>query len=639
MNTKLKQFLLYSFTIALVALASCEQESEPYNAYSSSEDSLFVVENYSKQEVYIAMRDGTRLFTAIYTPNDATEEYPIILLRTPYSARPYGTEKSQYKLDLGPNMKFARDKYIFVYQDVRGKYMSEGRFENMTPHHTKNEKGQTINESTDTFDTIDWLIANTKNNGKVGQWGISYPGFYTAAGMIDSHPALVAASPQAPIADWFFDDFHHHGAFFLPHSFNFFASFGLPQPAPTKTRNPRFDHGTKDGMAFFKEMTPLKKANEMYLDGQVAFWNDLVAHPNYDEFWQNRNLLPHLRNIKCAVLTIGGWYDAEDLYGPLKIYEAIEANNPQISNTLVMGPWSHGDWRRTDGDFLGDIHFGEKTSDFYNNEVIYPFFTFHLKGKIDHDLPEALMFETGTNRWRKFDEWPPQNLVKRNLFFKQKHELSYIPPRENEYGADIFVSDPENPVPFYEAETIGMPKPYMTADQTFVMKRKDIVYYLTEPMEENFTLAGPIEVVLQVATDQGGADWIVKLIDVYPADHPPFPHQLNKDMVGYHQMVRSEVLRGRFRNSYENPVPFIANETTTVKVPLLDVLHTFKKGHRMMIQIQSTWFPLVDLNPQKYVENIFEAEEEDFVKAKHKINRSGKNPSFIRVGILNQEVM
>jgi len=630
----------YLQTVLVVSLGlffSCEFEKEQYVPFTAEGDARFIVENYTKSEVYIPMRDGTKLFTSIYVPKKANEQYPILLNRTPYGVKPYGTEPADYKKDLGPNMRLTRDLYIYVYQDVRGKYMSEGEFINMTPHNHVNADGETINESTDTFDTIDWLLENIKNNnGKVGQWGISYPGFYTAAGMIDSHPALVAASPQAPIADWFFDDFHHHGAFFLPHTFNFFSTFGQPKHGPTKESVPKFIHGTNDGYEFFKNITPLRKANEMYFGDSIKFWNEILEHPNYDQFWQDQNILPHLKNINCAVLTIGGWFDAEDLYGPLSTYQAVEENNPKIFNALVMGPWGHGGWKRTTGESMGDVYFGDKTSNYYANEIIYPFFTYHLKGEGKADLAEATVFETGTNRWKKFDTWPPENVKFKNLYFHKKQALSYTPPKSNEHGMEIFMSDPENPVPFTENKDIGMPKRYMTDDQRFLQKRKDVVYYQTEPLEADLTLAGPVSANLMVTTDQGDADWVVKLIDVYPEDHPSYPHQPEKDMGGYQQMVRSEVLRGRFRNSYENPEPFVPNELTKVEVPLQDVLHTFKKGHRLMIQIHSTWFPLVDINPQKYVDNIYKAESSDFVKAKHKISRSGSDPSFLRIGVLEQ---
>lgn len=630
MMTTINKYLAVSFAFLLL-ITSCSSEREPYIPFTPAEDSAFVYKNYTKKEVYVPMRDGTKLFTAIYTPKDSSEQYPIIMYRTPYAIQPYG--ENNYKIDLGPNMRMTRDKYIFVYQDVRGKHMSEGQFVDMTPHKRR------TNESLDTFDTIEWLLANVDNhNGKVGQWGISYPGFYTAAGMINSHPALVAVSPQAPIADWFFDDFHHHGAFFYPHAFNFFSSFGRPRSGPTMVKNPKFKHGTNDGYAFFKAITPISLAKENYLGDSISFWNDLVAHPNYDDFWQDRNILPHLKNVNCAVLTVGGWFDAEDLYGPLKIYETVEKNNPGINNTLVMGPWGHGGWRRTDGDILGNVHFGSKTSNFYNDNIIEPFFAYHLKGRGENKIPEAYMFQTGTNEWKTFDTWPPKDLKKVKFYFKEKKRLSQTPPGDNQFGVDIFESDPSNPVPFIADDHIGMPKSYMTDDQSFVNNRPDVLYYLSSPLEEDLTIAGSVLANLVVKTDQTAADWVVKLIDVYPSSHAPFPHQPDVSMKRYHQMVRSEVIRGRFRNSYERPEAFVPKKEEVIKLPLQDVLHTFKKGHQIMVQVQSSWFPMVDINPQTYVANIFEAKPEDFVKAKHFVGRSGVKPSYIEVGVLeNQE--
>ncbi len=618
--------------IVTIIWTSCEQGSE-FAQYAPSQDSLYIIENYDKSEVYITMRDGARLFTAIYTPKDRSEEYPIILYRTPYSVRPYGTSANEYRTSLGPSSQFVRDGYIFVYQDVRGTYMSEGEFVNMTPHLPTKQGPADTDESTDTYDTIDWLIENLEgNNGKVGQWGISYPGFYTAAGMIDTHPALVAASPQAPIADWWYDDFHHHGAFFLNHAFGFFANFGRPRPEPTQKRGPRFDYNDNNAFDFFRDLGPLSNVKSKYFGDSITFWNELATHPNYDEFWKKRNILPHLQNIKCAVLTVGGWYDAEDLYGPLAVYQSIERNNPSIYNGLVMGPWSHGAWARTDGSSLGNVHFGSNTSHFYNENIIYPFFRHYLKDDIELELPEAYIFETGTNQWRTFDSWPPKQLIYRNLFLHKGKYLAFQSPRESEFGMDEFISDPFDPVPYTEDEVIRMTKEYMTDDQSFVNERKDILYYVTDPLEDDITIAGPIEANLVVATSQTAADFVVKLIDVYPESHPPFPHQPDQNMGNYHQMVRSEVLRGRFRENKTAPIPFIPNNQEEVRIPLQDVLHTFKRGHKIMVQIQSTWFPLVDINPQTYVDNIFEADSSHFVQARHRVFRSGVQPSYISFG-------
>ncbi len=597
----------------------------------------FIEENYGKQEQLIPMRDGMRLFTSIYTPKDQSQKRPFMFNRTPYSVAPYG--KEQFKTPLGPSGQFAREKFIFVYQDVRGCWRSEGEFVNMRPQLTGKPGKKQIDESTDTYDTIAWLLKNIPNhNGKVGMWGISYPGFYTAAGLVNAHPALVAASPQAPIADWFWDDFFHHGAFFLPHAFNFFSNFGHPRPQPTTEARPRFEHGTPDGYDFFlNKIGPLKNADAKYFKGDVAFWNEMAAHPNYDAFWQARSLPPHLKNIKPAVMTVGGWFDAEDLYGPLKIYRAIEESSPGASNVLVMGPWQHGGWARTDGSSLGNVFFGNSPapSDFCQAFIEFPFFNYHLKGQGAADLPEAYMFETGTNTWRKFDKWPPRNLEPQRLYFNTNGALTFTPPMSSVEAFDEFLSDPENPVPFTEATAIGMTVEYMTDDQRFAARRPDVIEYQTEPLAQDLTLAGSMMAHLKVSVTGTDADWVVKLIDVYPDHHPEFPHNPgNVKMGGYQQMVRSEVLRGRFRNSYEKPEPFTPNQITDVHLTLLDVLHTFKRGHRVMVQVQSTWFPLVDRNPQKYVDNIFQAEASDFLKAAHRIYASPEQSSYVQVNVL-----
>jgi hypothetical protein len=514
--------------------------------------------------------------------------------------------------------------------------MSEGVFLNMTPHIEGKTGPQDVDESTDTWDTVEWLVEHLPhNNGRVGMWGISYPGFYAAAGMIDTHPALKAVSPQAPIADWFFDDFHHHGAFFLPHAFNFFASFGIPRDGPTTERSERFDHGTPDGYQFFLDLGPLSNANTQYLEGKIPFWNEIVAHPNYDEFWQARNLLPHLKNIQTAVLTVGGWFDAEDLYGPLKIYRAVEANNPGIDNRLVMGPWSHGGWARTEGRRLGPVEFGFATSKFYQEHIEAPFFEHYLKDEGEMSLPEAYVFETGANRWRTFDAWPPEGLEERTLYLHGGGGLSFEPPAEEGEVFDEYVSDPAKPVPYTQVIDPGMTKEYMAADQRFAARRPDVAVYRSEALEEDLTLAGPLEARLWVSTSGTASDWVVKLIDVFPGDAPdPEPNPTEVRMGGYQMMVRSEVIRGRFRNSYSDPEPFVPNQPTRVAFELQDVLHTFQRGHRIMIQIQSTWFPLVDRNPQTWVPNIFEAKAEDFVRATQRIYRSKDHPTRITVGVL-----
>lgn len=605
------------------------------NPDEAPDDALaaYIEANYDKREVRIPMRDGAKLFTTIYTPKAASGPVPMMLKRTPYSVSPYGEDTMA--TTLGPSETIARKGWIFVYQDVRGRFMSEGTFDNMTPH-SSDADPTSVDESTDTYDTIAWLLDNVEgHNGRVGQWGISYPGFYAAAGMINAHPALRAVSPQAPIADWFFDDFHHHGAFFLPHAFNFLAVFGQKRRGPTKEWPPRFQHGTTDGYAFFDALGPLKNANERYLHGQIAFWNDIVAHPNYDAFWQERNLLPHLHDVAPAVMTVGGWFDAEDLYGPLAIYRTLEAKNPTVSNMLVMGPWSHGGWARTTGQRLGNIDFGAETSTYYQTEVEARFFAHHLTDAPDPELPEALVFETGRNRWRSFDAWPPK-VASQTLYFGDGSLGANRPA--SKVAWDAYVSDPEHPVPFTEAIANRMTREYMTDDQRFAARRPDVLTYQTEPLSEPLTIAGPLTATLHVSSSAQDADFIVKLIDVFPNDATmPNEDGIAQPLSGYQMMVRSEVFRARFRDDYSKPKPLRPGKVETVEVPLQDVLHTFEPGHRVMVQVQSTWFPLVDRNPQSWVENIFEADADDFIAATHTVWRNTEHASGLTFGVLPAE--
>jgi len=631
-----RSFFLYCALLGLLVPLSCTVQPD---TRSGEESGAFIRANYDKQEVRIPMRDGVHLFTAIYTPRDRSRSYPVLMRRTPYSVAPYGQES--FPQTLGPSDLLTRDGFIFVLQDVRGTHMSEGQFVNMTPHlPEKNAPGE-IDESTDAYDTIEWLMANLENpNGRVGMWGISYPGFYAAASMIDAHPALVAVSPQAPIADWWYDDFHHHGAFFLPHAFNFLSSFGVPRPEPTTERNPRFDHGTPDGYQFFLDMGPLKNANQLYLNHGIPFWDSIIAHPNYDEFWQTRNLLPHLEEVAPAVLTVGGWFDAEDLYGPLNIYRSVEEKNPGIYNGLVMGPWRHGGWARTDGSFLGNVHFGSATAPFYRENIEAAFFLHYLKGEGEMTLPEAYMFETGANRWRTFQDWPPVGTREAFLYPGADGDLSFEPAGVNSGGFVEWISDPTKPVPYTQDIAIGMTREYMTDDQRFAARRPDVVAFQTAPLEEDVTLAGPLTAELWVSTSGTASDWVVKLVDVFPPDAQDPPHQdfaRGMRAGGYQMMVRSEVIRGRFRNSHENPEPFVPNRPTRVDLPLQDILHTFQAGHRIMIQVQSTWFPLVDVNPHRYVENVYLAGEDDFIPATQRLYTADPHRTRIRVGVLEGE--
>ncbi len=589
------------------------------------------------------MRDGVKLFTSVYIPKDKTQTYPILLNRTPYTVQPYGPE---FKESLGPSALFAREGYIFVYQDVRGKWMSEGEFADMRPHNEKKTKPTDIDESTDTYDTIEWLLKNIpNNNGRVGMFGISYPGFYASAGSIDSHPNLKAVSPQAPVGDWFIgDDFHHNGAFFLPHAYNFYSGFGQPRTGPGLTRPKQFIHGTPDGYKFFMEMGTVKNGLELYkqkLGTNIPFMEEMVQHPNYDEWWQARNILPKLKNVKTAVMTVGGWFDAEDLYGALNTYSSIEKQNPTTTNMLVMGPWFHGGWSRSDGDRLGNARFGSKTAEFYREKIELPFFNFYLKYcqepcKISH--PEAYMFETGSNEWRKYDSWPPKNAEMKSIYIQQNGKLSFdVPTATDKNAFDEYISDPAKPVPFIENTSIGMTREYMTDDQRFASRRGDVLVYQTDVLTEDMTLAGPIIASLFASTSGTDSDFVVKLIDVFPDDAKDFePNPGNFRTAGYQMLVRGEPFRARFRNSFEKPEAMKPNQATKVEFKLPDVNHTFQKGHRIMIQIQSSWFPLVDRNPQTFVPNIYLANDTDFQKATQRVYRTKENATSLRIYVLKK---
>lgn len=596
----------------------------------------YVKANYTKYEYRIPMRDGKRLFTAVYVPKDDSQRWPILLTRTPYSVGPYGAD--QYKSDLGPSPLLGKEGYIVAYQDVRGRWMSEGEFVNVRPYKPVKSGPADIDESSDTWDTIEWLTRHVPNhNGKVGMWGISYPGFYTTAGLIDAHPALKAASPQAPVSDWFVgDDFHHNGALFLADLFNFMSNFGRPRPEPVKKQPPQFEHGTPDGYEFFLRLGTLADANKRYFQNQVAFWDDCMRHGAYDDFWKARNVRQHLKNIRPAVMTVGGWFDAEDLFGPLETYKQIERSSPDAANMLVVGPWRHGGWNNDDGSKFGDVSFNSKVSGHYREKIELPFFEFHLKGKGDYKPPEAWVFETGVNQWRRHERWPPAESQGKAFYFHGDGKLSPEPPAESDSAFDEYLSDPQRPVPFVGDTTIGVPAEYMLADQRFAARRPDVLTYQTDVLDEDTTIAGPIRAELQVSTSGTDSDWIVKLIDVYPNDYPdPNPNPKGVRMGGYQQLVRAEVMRGKFRNSLESPEPFKPDEPTAVHFTLQDAYHTFRSGHRIMLQVQSSWFPLVDRNPQKFID-IYHAQPRDFQRATQRLYRSGKLASRIVLPLLER---
>ncbi len=624
----------------LVAVFACPAAftASAQQAAPAQQEKFDVRANYQKRDFRIPMRDGVRLFTTVYLPKDTSRTYPFMFTRTPYTVSPYGEDK--YPEKLGPSGHFMREGYIFVYQDVRGKFLSEGEYVNVRPHKPRKSGPTDIDESTDTYDTIEWLVKNIPHhNGRVGMWGISYPGFYTSMGLLGAHPALRAASPQAPIADWFIgDDWHHNGTFFPAHTLGFFASFGLHRPQPTtEWAPPVFKPTTLDGYKFFLEMGALSNINAKFYKGQIAFWNEMMEHPNYDDYWKARNVPQHLHHIRPAVMTVGGWFDAEDLYGALKTYEAIERKNPGISNTLVMGPWLHGGWAGMDGDTLGDINFGEKTGVFYREKIEFPFFQCVLKDRCEERLPEAYVFETGSNRWRKFDSWPPKEAKETSVYFDADGRLSLHTPPTFASGRPIFdeyLSDPWRPVPHLNRIALGMTGDYMIQDQRFAARRPDVLVYQTEPLARDITLAGPVKASLNVSSTGTDADFVVKLIDVFPDNTPdPDPNPKGLRMGGYQMLVRGEPMRARFRNSWERPEALVPNQPTKVEFVMPDTSHTFRKGHRIMVQVQSSWFPLVDRNPQKFV-NIYQARDSDFQKATQRVYRGGPTGSHVKLTVL-----
>ncbi|WP_010585367.1 CocE/NonD family hydrolase [Schlesneria paludicola] len=604
-----------------------------FSQAASAQGIEFVKANYTKSEFRIPMRDGKQLFTAVYAPKDQSKTYPILLTRTPYGIKPYGVD--QYRGDLGPSALFGKSGYLFVYQDVRGRFLSEGDFVNVRPQRDQQRETRDTDESTDTWDTIEWLMKHCPgHNGKVGMTGVSYPGFYTNAGMIDAHPALVACSPQAPVVDWFIgDDWHHNGAFHLAEAVGFINSVGLPRGEPTTKSPPKFDPETPDGYEFLLALGTLTRIGERCEKSQVPYWKELMAHGTYDGYWKTRDLRPHLRGIRPAVMTVGGWFDAENLFGALETYRQIEGHSPEAKNILVMGPWSHGAWSRSDGDQLGAVSFNSKTGQFFREQIELPFFEYHLKGQGTLEHPEAWVFETGTNVWKKYDTWPPKSAEPRTFYLHSKGRISGDMPTENEskLAFDEYLSNPAKPVPYTDKTTMGMTADYMTADQRHAARRPDVLVYQSDTIERDTVLSGPVEVEFYVSTTGTDSDWIVKLIDVYPNDYPdPKENPTGIRMGGYQQLIRGDILRGKFRNGFDRPEPFTPGKAELVKFKLADICHVFRPGHRLMIQIQSTWFPLFDRNPQTFVD-IYAASPDDFQAAVQRVYRSYLMPSCIRV--------
>jgi len=626
MNSKnLKICLIFIFSISFL---NCTQSQ-----------SDIIKKKYDKKEYSIAMRDGVKLFTSVYSPLDKSKKYPILLMRTPYSCAPYGEE--DYTRFLGASKDFADEGFIFVFQDVRGRYLSEGIFDNMRAYIPNKKNKNQVDESSDTYDTIDWLIRNiSNNNSKVGMWGSSYPGFYTIMGVIDAHPNLVCASPQAPISDWFIgDDMHHNGAFSLLMSFNFFKRFGIPRPEPTTNYPQAPNYPSPDAYNFFLEHTPIKILNEEILKNKIPFWDTMSVHGNYDTYWKSRSNLQYMKNMKPALLIVGGWYDAEDMYGPLNIYKSIEKYDQPNNTRIVMGPWTHGSWIWAKGDSLGDFSFDQNSAAFYRKDILLPFFRYYLKGEGNLKLNDAYVFDTGENKWNNYPTWPPKNTKETKYYFQQNGKLSSIIPSSDGSFSD-YICDPFNPVPYtatFQDSKNFYNRIHLIEDQRYASTRPDVITFESDQLQENLTIAGPITADLFVSTTGTDADFVVKVIDVYPDDKKnPKPNTGNVEMGGYERLVRTEIFRGKFRNSYEYPEPFSPNKISNVKFNLNDAFHTFKTGHKIMIQVQSSYFPFFDVNPNTFCD-IYNADISQFKKAEIKVYHSKDFPSSVSITTLNNQ--
>jgi putative CocE/NonD family hydrolase len=608
----------------------------PVAAAPGSVNRDYVRENYTKFEYRTPMRDGVKLFTSVYVPKDVftdSKTYPVMLQRTGYSVAPYGAD--QYRANLGPSDLFAREKFIFIYQDIRGRYLSEGDYVVIRPHKPVKNGPKDTDESTDTFDSIDWIVKHVPGNtGKVGMYGISQPGFYATAGMIDAHPALVAVAPQAPVTDYYMgDDSYHNGAFMLAHRFNFYMGFRAREgdPEPPQPALP-FNFGTPDGYDFFLEMGSLANADEKYFKHRQPLWNLNVDHTTYDDVWQSRAIWKYLKNIKPAVMLVGGWYDTEDPQGLLRQHAFMEKNGPPVVDMLVMGPWNHGGFARGDGDRLGNVNFGSKTGIYYREKIELPFFLYWLKGQGESTFPRAYVFQTGVNQWRKFDAWPPAATTPSTVYLDARGKLAWQQPGQASF--DEYLADPNKPVP-YVGSLIAtrILNSYMTEDQRFAATRPDVLVYKSEVLDHDVNVFGPLSVDLKVSTTGTDSDFVVKFIDVWPGDAPDYNAEPTTPAIpstrgGYQQLVRGEPFRGKFRKSFEKPVPFEPGKPDRITFDLPDVAHAFRAGHRIMVQIQSSWFPLNDRNPQKFMD-IPKALSTDFVKATQRVYFGGPEGSKI----------
>jgi putative CocE/NonD family hydrolase len=618
-----------------VLLAIAALLTPPARAQGDTALAARIRREYRKLEVRIPVRDGVRLFTSIYVPKDTTKRYPVLMSRTPYSVAPYGD--TAYRAAMGPsgNRKYVEDGYIFVYQDARGRNYSEGKFREMTPILERHDQPTDVDEGTDTYDTIEWLLKNLPTNGRMGIYGTSWPGFYASASCLSRHTALVACSPQAPMTDiWMGDDDFHGGAFLLAHNFGFYAGFGRgPRTEPGPDKRFPFARVPQDAYQFYLNMGPVGPGSQKYITpGTSDWWEAILTHPTYDAYWQARDVRRHLRDVKAAVLTVGGFYDTEDLHGPWWVYDNIAKRSPATVNTLIVGPWSHGGWSRGDGTVLGNLQWKYKTGPFFRDSVEYVFFTQHLRGGDRRIDPGVIVFRTGADRWDQYATWPAPGAQQKSLYLLPDGKLGFNAPGADG-GFDEYVSDPAKPVPVVDrVEGNGMPRDYITADQRFASRRPDVLVYQTEPLAEDLTVSGPLVPVLHVSTSGTDADFIVKLIDVFPDDAPNWPGDQSGFLVGgYQQLVRGEPFRARYRRSFELPSPMVANRADSIRFEMPSVHHTFRKGHRIMVQVQSTWFPHIERNPQTYVPNIFFAKPGDYRKATMRVYHAAAAPTRIEL--------
>ena len=607
-----------------------------YTSVSVAQNENYVKENYTKIDTTITMRDGIRLYTIIYVPKNSSQQYPILIQRTPYSIWPYGS--SNYPPSIMPG-KMQEEKYIYVKQDVRGRHMSEGINEEFTPYIPNKKTNKDVDESSDTYDTIEWLLKFLQNdNGRVGLWGISYPGFYVTASLPGAHPTIKAVSPQAPVTDEFAgDDVNHNGAFFLLDNFRFMEAYDRPREGPLYFyKIPLFTPTSySDAYKFFLDMKTIRESNgPRYFNGKGKYWNEYLANDTYNDYWRSRNIRQHLRNITIPTLVVGGWFDAEDLFGALKTYEAIEKQSPNNKNFLVMGPWTHGAWSAAEWKKFGTHEFGRNVNTYFQDSLESAFFNYYLKDKGSFNASEATMFETGTNQWKHFDQWPPPNTIATTYYFGANNKLSPTKNNTTSKKFSEYISDPNKPVPYTDGVYRGRNNEYMIEDPRFAATRPDVVVFETDTLTGDMTLAGPITANLFVSITGTDADFIVKLIDVLPeSEKDPADTKQGVKLAGMQRLVRAEVIRGKFRNDLSKPQPFVPNQVTKVSFTLNDALHTFKKGHRIMIQVQSTWFPLVDRNPQKFL-RIPEAKESDFQKATIRLYHNATHSSNIILPVI-----